>query len=222
MKMGFWELFFETLPGYRSAVVSTVQITVLGIVIGLFIGLFFAFLKVNRLRILNIIADIYITIIRGTPLVVQIFILYFGLVHFVDLGRFLSGGIALGVHNGAYIAEIFRGSIQSIDRGQSEAARSLGMSYTLTMRRIVLPQALRRAIPPLGNQFIIALKDSSLVAFIGFQDLFNRAQRIQSATGMAMESYIIVVIYYLVLVLILSIIVNRIEHYLSKSERGLN
>jgi len=222
MKMGFWELFFETLPGYRSAVVSTVQITVLGIVIGLFIGLFFAFLKVNRLRILNIIADIYITIIRGTPLVVQIFILYFGLVHFVDLGRFLSGGIALGVHNGAYIAEIFRGSIQSIDRGQSEAARSLGMSYTLTMRRIVLPQALRRAIPPLGNQFIIALKDSSLVAFIGFQDLFNRAQRIQSATGMAMESYIIVGIYYLVLVLILSIIVNRIEHYLSKSERGLN
>lgn len=220
--MGFWELFIETMPGYKDAVIATVKITVLGLIIGLFIGLFFAFLKVNRLKVLNIIADIYITIIRGTPLVVQIFILYFGLVHFVDLGRFFSGGIALGVHNGAYIAEIFRGSIQSIDRGQSEAARSLGMSYTLTMRRIVLPQALRRAIPPLGNQFIIALKDSSLVAFIGFQDLFNRAQRIQSATGLAMESYIIVGIYYLVLVLILSIIVNRVEHYLSKSERSLN
>ena len=95
------------------------------------------------------------------------------------------------------------------------------MSYPKTMRRIVLPQALRRAIPPLGNQFIIALKDSSLVAFIGFQDLFNRAQRIQSATGLAMESYIIVGIYYLLLVLVLSIIVNRIERYLSKSERSL-
>lgn len=218
--MTFWELFIKTMPGYKDAVIATVEITVLGLVIGMVIGLFFAFLKVNKLKVLNYVADIYITLIRGTPLVVQIFILYFGLVHFVDLGRFLSGGIALGVHNGAYIAEIFRGSIQSIDRGQSEAARSLGMSYPLTMRRIVLPQALRRAIPPLGNQFIIALKDSSLVAFIGFQDLFNRAQRIQSATGLAMESYIIVGIYYLLLVLVLSIIVNRIERYLSKSERG--
>lgn len=219
--MTFWELFIETMPGYKDAVLATVKITVLGLIIGMIIGLFFAFLKVSKFKLLNFIADVYITIIRGTPLVVQIFILYFGLVHFVDLGRFLSGGIALGVHNGAYIAEIFRGSIQSIDRGQSEAARSLGMSYQLTMRRIVLPQALRRAIPPLGNQFIIALKDSSLVAFIGFQDLFNRAQRIQSATGLAMESYIIVGIYYLLLVLVMSFIVSRIERYLSKSERGL-
>ncbi|MGM8212160.1 amino acid ABC transporter permease [Virgibacillus sp. W0430] len=220
--MTFWELFIETMPGYKDAIIATVKITVLGLIIGLVIGLFFAFLKVSKFKLLNIIADLYITIIRGTPLVVQIFILYFGLVHFVDLGRFLSGGIALGVHNGAYIAEIFRGSIQSIDKGQAEAARSLGMSYRLSMRRIVLPQALRRAIPPLGNQFIIALKDSSLVAFIGFQDLFNRAQRIQSATGLAMESYIIVGIYYLLLVLILSFIVNRIEHRLSRSERGLS
>lgn len=220
--MTFWELFIETLPGYKDAIFATVNITVLGLIIGLLIGLFFAILKVSHLKILNLIADLYITIIRGTPLVVQIFILYFGLVQFVDLGRFLSGGIALGVHNGAYIAEIFRGSIQSIDRGQAEAARSLGMTYRLSMRRIVLPQALRRAIPPLGNQFIIALKDSSLVAFIGFQDLFNRAQRIQSSTGMAMESYIIVGIYYLLLVLILSVIVSWIERQLSKSERGLS
>lgn len=220
--MTFWELLIETIPGYKDAIIATVEITILGLIIGMIVGLFFAFLKVSKLKVLNFIADIYITIIRGTPLVVQIFILYFGLVQFVDLGRFLSGGIALGVHNGAYIAEIFRGSIQSIDRGQSEASRSLGMSYPLMMRRIVLPQALRRAIPPLGNQFIIALKDSSLVAFIGFQDLFNRAQRIQSSTGMAMESYIIVGIYYLLLVLILSFIVSRIERYLSKSERSLS
>jgi len=218
--MTLWELFIETLPGYKDAIFATVNITILGLIIGLVIGLLFAILKVSNYKILHFIADIYITVIRGTPLVVQIFILYFGLVQFVDLGRFLSGGIALGVHNGAYIAEIFRGSIQSIDRGQAEAARSLGMSYRLSMRRIVLPQALRRAIPPLGNQFIIALKDSSLVAFIGFQDLFNRAQRIQSATGLAMESYIIVGIYYLFLVLILSFIVSWIERQLSKSERG--
>lgn len=220
--MSFWELFIETLPGYQDAIMATVKITLLGIVIGIIIGLFFAFLKVSKYKVLQFIADIYINIIRGTPLVVQIFVLYFGLVHFVDLGRFLSGGIALGVHNGAYIAEIFRGSIQSIDRGQSEAARSLGMNYSLAMRRIVLPQALRRAIPPLGNQFIIALKDSSLVAFIGFQELFNRAQRIQSATGLAMESYIIVGIYYLILVLILSLIVNRIERHLARSERRIS
>jgi polar amino acid transport system permease protein len=219
--MSFWELFTETLPGYYDAIFATIQITLLGIVIGVIIGLIFAFMKVSKYKILIFIADLYINIIRGTPLVVQIFVLYFGLVQFIDLGRFLSGGIALGVHNGAYIAEIFRGSIQSVDRGQSEAARSLGMNYGLSMRRIVLPQALRRAIPPLGNQFIIALKDSSLVAFIGFQELFNRAQRIQSSTGMAMESYVIVGIYYLVLVLILTFIVNRVERYLARSERGV-
>lgn len=218
--MSFWDLFIETLPGYYDAIWATIRITFLGIVIGVVIGLIFAFMKISKYKILIIIADLYINIIRGTPLVVQIFVLYFGLVQFVDLGRFLSGGIALGVHNGAYIAEIFRGSIQSVDRGQQEAARSLGMNYSLSMRRIVLPQALRRAIPPLGNQFIIALKDSSLVAFIGFQELFNRAQRIQSSTGMAMESYLIVGIYYLVLVLILTFIVNRVERYLSRSERG--
>lgn len=219
--LGFWELFIETLPGYQSAVLATINITLLGIIIGTAIGLIFALFKVSKFKILQILADIYINIIRGTPLVVQIFVLYFGLVQYVDLGRYLSGAIALGIHNGAYIAEIFRGSIQSIDRGQTEAARSLGMNYYLAMRRIVLPQALRRAIPPLGNQFIIALKDSSLVAFIGFQELFNRAQRIQSSTGLAMESYIIVGIYYLLLVLVLSFFVNRIERYLSKSERGV-
>jgi polar amino acid transport system permease protein len=143
-----------------------------------------------------------------------------GLVQFGIWADFYPGGIALGVHKGAYIAEIFRGSIQSVDRGQSEAARSLGMNYGLSIRRIVLPQALRRSIPPLGKKFIIALKDSSLVAFIGFQELFNRAQRIQSSTGMAMESHLIVCIYSLVLLVILTFIVNRVERYLSRSERG--
>ncbi|VEF46857.1 putative amino acid ABC transporter, permease protein [Bacillus freudenreichii] len=219
--MSFWDLLIQTIPGYMDAVFATVKITLLGLVIGLVIGLFFAFLKVSNLKILNIIADIYIYIIRGTPLIVQIFILYFGLVEFVDLGRLWAGGIALGVHNGAYIAEILRGSIQSIDKGQTEAARSLGMPYGLAMRRIVLPQAFRRALPPLGNQFIIALKDSSLMAFIGFQDLFNRAQRLTSSTGLAMENYIIVGIYYLILVLVLTFLVNRLERRMSKSERGL-
>ncbi|GIN89314.1 cystine transporter permease [Siminovitchia terrae] len=218
--MSFWDLLIQTIPGYMDAVKATVQITLVGLIIGLLIGLFFAFLKVSNIKILSIIADIYIYIIRGTPLIVQIFILYFGLVEVVDLGRLWAGGIALGVHNGAYIAEIFRGSIQSIDKGQTEAARSLGMPSWLAMRRVVLPQAFRRAIPPLGNQLIIALKDSSLVALIGFQDLFNRAQRLTSSTGMAMENYIIVGIYYLVLVLILTFLVNRLEHRLSKSERG--
>src|SRR5690625_5980251 len=104
MLVTFWELFIETMPGYKDAVIATVNITVLGLIIGMLIGLFFAFLKVNKLKVLNIIADIYITIIRGTPLVVQIFILYFGLVHFEDVGRFLSGAITLVVHHGDYIA----------------------------------------------------------------------------------------------------------------------
>src|SRR5699024_10075531 len=158
-EMGFWELFFKTLPGYGDAVINTIEITLVGLLIGLLIGLFFAFLKVSNIKILEIIADIYIYVIRGTPLIVQIFILYFGLVEFVDLGRLLSGGIALGVHNGAYIAEIFRGSIQSIDKGQSEAARSLGMNRSISMPRIVLLRRLRRDMQPFGNPYGLVVKE---------------------------------------------------------------
>jgi polar amino acid transport system permease protein len=168
-------------------------------------------------KILELIADLYIFVVRGTPLIVQIFIFYFGLTS-LQISGFWSVVLGLAFHNGAYIAEIFRGAIQSIDKGQTEAGRSLGMSLGLTMRRVILPQAFRRALPPLGNQFIIALKDSSLASFIGMYELFSVATTLGSQNFDSMTYLLIVAVYYLVLVLFFSIIVNTIEKRMSISD----
>ena len=131
---------------------------------------------------------------------------------------FWAGAIALAIHNGAYITEIFRGSIQSVDRGQMEAARSLGMPYPLAMRRIVLPQAFRQSIPPLGNQFIIGLKDSSLVAYVGLSELWGSGLSIAAGNFQQLDTYIIVGLYYLVLVLLFTYLVNLLEKRLQRKE----
>jgi len=154
--------------------------------------------------------------VRGTPLIVQIFILYFGLTNLVRIPAFWAASLALAVHNGAYIAEIFRGAIQSIDRGQMEAGLSLGMTPTLAYRRVILPQAGLRALPPLGNQFIIALKDSSLAAFISMNELFNVATTQGSNDFDQMTYLLVVAVYYLVLVLVLSLAVQRLERRLGQ------
>ncbi len=195
----------------------TFQLTFVSILIAIVIGLFFAFLKISRIKPLEILADLYIFVVRGTPLIVQIFIFYFGLTA-LNISDFWSVVLGLAFHNGAYIAEIFRGAIQSIDRGQMEAGRSLGMSQGLSMRRIILPQAFRRALPPLGNQFIIALKDSSLASFIGMFELFSVATTLGSNNFDYMTYLLVVAIYYLVLVLVFSTIVNIIEKRMSVSD----
>jgi polar amino acid transport system permease protein len=195
----------------------TFQLTIVSIFIAIFIGLFFAFFKISKIKVLEWIADIYIFLVRGTPLVVQIFVFYFGLTS-LNISQFWSVILGLAFHNGAYIAEIFRGAIQSIDKGQMEAGRSLGMSVRLTMRRIILPQAFRRALPPLGNQFIIALKDSSLASFIGMYELFNVATTYGSNTYDYMTFLLIVAVYYLALVLFFSVLVRSIEKRMSSSD----
>ncbi|GAA0433682.1 amino acid ABC transporter permease [Lentibacillus halophilus] len=214
--------FFDVLTGsfdlFLNGLLLTVELTFVSLVVALVIGLFFSLLKISNSKILEWIADIYIWAVRGTPLIVQIFILYYGLTAFVELSAFTAGTAALAFHNGAYIAEIFRGSIQSIDNGQSEAGNSLGMSRMLTMRRIILPQAFRRAVPPLGNQFIIALKDSSLISFIGMQELFGVANTQGSNNFDFLTFYVVVAIYYLFVVLILTLIVNRIEKKMSTGD----
>ncbi|MDM5197899.1 amino acid ABC transporter permease [Fictibacillus enclensis] len=188
----------------------TLQITVVSVLIGTIVGLLFAFFKLSNSKILNWIANVYIAIIRGTPLIVQIFFFYFGLAE-LGISSYWCATLGLALHNSAYIAEIFRGSIQSINKGQLEAGRSLGMSTALAMRRIVLPQAFRRALPPLGNQFIIGLKDSSLAAFISSSELFNVATTQGSRTFEEMTYLLIVAIYYLVLVLLFTLLVNKLE-----------
>ncbi|WP_168412954.1 amino acid ABC transporter permease [Bacillus salacetis] len=215
--MTLFETFLDTYDVFLRGMWITFQLTVISVFIAIFIGLFFAFLKISKVKILEIIADIYIFVVRGTPLIVQIFIFYFGLTA-LQISDFWSVVLGLAFHNGAYIAEIFRGTIQSIDKGQMEAGRSLGMSSGLTMRRIILPQAFRRALPPLGNQFIIALKDSSLASFIGMFELFSVATTLGSNNFDYMTYLLIVAVYYLVLVLIFSLLVNFVEKRMSLGE----
>ncbi|MHB1042800.1 MAG: amino acid ABC transporter permease [Eubacteriales bacterium] len=210
--------FFIDLVAYGPFFLRAMQVTLLltaaSMAIGMGIGLFLALLKISKRPYLNRFSDLYIGLIRGTPLIVQIFFVYYGMVSLIDFGQFWSASIALAVHSGAYIAEIFRGGIQSIDRGQMEAARSLGMNYPLAMRRIILPQAFKRVIPPLGNQFIIGLKDSSLAAFIAMDELFHLAQRFAASTFRSMEFYVMGGLYYLVLVVIFTLMVNALERRL--------
>ncbi|MDO7485502.1 amino acid ABC transporter permease [Peribacillus frigoritolerans] len=197
----------------------TLELTVVSILVGIVIGLLFALLKISNIKILTWISDTYVFLVRGTPLIVQIFILYFGISNLFLLPDFWAASLALAFHNGAYISEILRGTIQSIDKGQMEAGRSLGMSNSLTLRRIILPQAFRRALPPLGNQFIIGLKDSSLAAFISMNELFNVATTLGSNNFDEMTYLLIVAVYYLILVAFLTIIVNLFEKKLSISDR---
>ncbi len=215
--MDWLNKFIGSYPVFLEGMLLTFQLTVVAILIGVFVGLFFAFLKISGVKILEWIADLYIFLVRGTPLIVQIFVFYYGLTA-VNMSQFWAVVLGLAFHNGAYIAEIFRGAIQSIDKGQMEAGRSLGMTKALTYRRIILPQALRRAMPPLGNQFIIAIKDSSLAAFIGMYELFNVATTYGSNSFDYLSYLLIVAVYYLILVFIFTMLVRYIEKRMSLSD----
>ncbi|ALC91353.1 cystine transporter permease [Bacillus sp. FJAT-18017] len=215
----FFNTLLESSDLFLDAMLLTLKLTAVSVLFGIIIGLFFALLKISNVKILSYISDAYVFLIRGTPLIVQIFILYFGFSGMFLIPDFWAAALALAFHNGAYIAEIFRGTIQGVDKGQLEAGRSLGMSKALTMRRIILPQAFRRALPPLGNQFIIGLKDSSLAAFISMNELFNVATTLGSNNFDEMTYLLIVAVYYLILVALLTFIVNRFEKRMSVSDR---
>ncbi|MFX3673593.1 MAG: amino acid ABC transporter permease [Paenisporosarcina sp.] len=210
-----YEVFMRTYPGFLEATLITLQITAVALVLGTLLGLIFALMKISRSKLLQTIANFYITIIRGTPLIVQIMFLYFGITSLIVLSGFWAGAIALGIHNGAYIAEIFRGAIQGIDKGQREASSSLGMTRAQSMRRIIFPQALKRSIPPLGNQFIITLKDSSLVYIISVPELFAMANREAAQSFQSLETYLVVGVYYLVLVMIFTYLLKLYENKLN-------
>lgn len=218
MELPFISQITHYFPFFLPAAWMTVKITISGIIIGLAIGFPVAFGKLSKYKLFSTPAKIYIGIIRGTPLLLQIFAVYFGLVHIVSLKPFPSAALALGVHNGAYIAEIIRGAVQSIDKGQMEAARALGMTHFQAMWRIILPQALRRSLPPLGNQFIIALKDSSLASTITIRELILTARQLASSNFLMMEMLTIAAIFYLILTGLLTVVVNRLEKRLAVSD----
>ena len=153
--------------------------------------------------------------IRGTPLLVQLFIWFFGLPHFgINLPAFVCGVVGMGIYSGAYVSEIVRGAIQSIDRGQMEAARSLGMSYRTAMREIVVPQAVVRMIPPLGNEFIALIKNSSLVSLLTIADLMHEGQKIISVSYRSLETYLAIALVYFVLTNLTGLALRRVERKL--------
>lgn len=204
-------------PFFIPAALMTLKVTILGILVGVTLGLVTAFARISEKKILNIPARLYIYLVRGTPLLLQLLFLYYGLRSILNLGAITSAVAALGIHNGAYIAEIFRGAICSIAVGQMEAARSLGMTYYKAMRRIILPQAFKRAIPPLDNQFIIALKDSSLASAITINELLLKAQQMASSNFYMMEMLTIAALFYLFYTTIFTWIFNIIERKLAVS-----
>lgn len=214
-----FSIVFEKFPIFLPAAIETLKITAASILFGVVIGLVVAFGRISKLKLFYYPSTLYVTVIRGTPILLQLFIVYYGMVNLVKLDQFPSAVIAFGTHNGAYIAEIFRGAIKSIDIGQMEAARSLGMTKFQAMRRIVLPQALKRAVPPLGNQFIIATKDSSLASTIAVRELLLKSQQLGSSTFRSMEYLLIAGIYYLIMTTVLGLLVHKLERKLAVSDR---
>ena len=205
---------------FWPAALMTLEVTVLGILVGMTLGIVFALMRLSHLWILQWPARAYIWIVRGTPLLLQLLMIYFGLVNFIRFDDFPAAFIALGIHNGAYIAEIFRGAIQSIDVGQREAGVSLGMTRTKVMRRIIFPQAFKRALPPLSNQFIIALKDSSLASSIAIPELLLKAKQLGSSNFMMLEALAIAAIFYLIMTSLLTIGTGLIERRLKVGGRS--
>jgi polar amino acid transport system permease protein len=220
---------------FFRALYTTVYIAVIAQVMGVVLGLFAALMRASKVWPLRLVSGIYVLIFRGTPLLVQIFFVYYGanqllgftlIPNSLNLGLFsldgavVAGILALGINEGAYMREIIRAGIDSIDRGQMEAAKSLGMRYRLAMRRIILPQAARVIVPPLGNEFNNMLKTTSLVFTIGVYEMFADAEIHYSQTFQPVEYFLAVAFWYLVLTGVWSVIQAQIERKLAASERA--
>lgn len=218
-----WSVAIDSMPFLLQGAKVTIYFTIISCFFGLILGLIFALGRMAKFAPIKYFSVAYIDFFRGTPLLVQIFLIYFGLPQLFSSGvpdnyEYIAGGIALSLNCGAYTAEIIRSGIQSIDYGQGEAARSLGMSHYQAMRYIILPQAFKVVIPPLGNEFIIMLKDSSLLAIISIQDLMYSGRIVAGRTYQPLPLFIMVALIYLIMTLFLSMVLNNIEKRLAKSD----
>lgn len=212
--MGFFEVIFgdgRWLYLWHGLEITLV-LTVYSLIIGAIIGVIIALLRVSPIKIFNFIAKIYVDIIRGTPLLVQLLIMYyvvFGSYQFMP--KLLVAAIAFGINSGAYIAEIIRGGIESIDSGQMEAARSLGLNYSQAMRLVILPQAFKNSLPALISEFIALLKETSVVGWIGLNDIMRGADNIRFQTATAFQSLFAAALMYLTLTAIFTKIMSGVE-----------
>lgn len=202
---------------------NTLRITFFAVLIGILLGFLIAVVrstydKTHKLGILNALCKVYLTVIRGTPVLVQLLIIYFVVFGSVKIDKTLVAVIAFGINSGAYVAEIFRSGIMSIDNGQFEAGRSLGFNYPQTMFYIVMPQAFKNVLPALGNEFIGLLKETSVAGYIAIQDLTKGADIIRSRTYSAFMPLIAAALIYLVLVMVFTFFVQKLERRLRNSD----
>ncbi len=196
----------------------TIKISLLAVIIGIAIGLVIAFCALSKNKVLNLIGKVYTDVIRGTPSVTQLMIIYFVVFATVDLEKWIIAAIAFGINSGAYVSEIIRAGILSIDKGQTEAGRSLGLNAMQTMVSIVIPQAVKNIFPALCNEFIVLIKETAIVGYIGLVDIQKAGDLIKSATFEAFMPLIATAIIYFVLIKTLTLALARVEKALRKSD----
>ncbi|MEJ8554366.1 amino acid ABC transporter permease [Tepidibacter sp. Z1-5] len=198
---------------------NTVLLSICSVFIGVILGLFVSLMKLSKNKVLNIISSVYIEILRGTPILVQLFIVYYGLPTLgIDMPPFVAGIIALSINSSAYVAEIVRAGIQAVDKGQMEAARSLGMSNRMAMRYIIIPQGLKNILPALGNEFIVLIKESSIVMVVGIPEVMYNTNIVRGNTFQPFEPLIVAAIIYFILTFTLSKFMNKIERGMAVSD----
>ena len=229
-----WETFWSDMstPYWTELLIkgiqNTIKVAIIGFILGIIIGTIIAVVKVapkykRTIRVLNKICDIYIAIFRGTPMVVQLLISYYVLIPMLGVKgvEALNVGIVVfGMNSGAYIAEIMRGGINSVDKGQMEAGRSVGLSYSVTMLKIVIPQAIKNILPTLGNEFITLIKETSVLSFITVYDLYTVLSTLGAENYEKVIPFLVMAVIYIVMVLIITLIIKLIEKFLAKSDRN--
>ena len=208
-----WAAAFRSIPHLLPGIPWTLLISFGGLAIGFVIGIVFGLMRISPSRLMRWPAILYIEVFRGTPILVQVLFIFYGLPQLLGspINALTAGIAAIAVNSGAYISEVVRGGVQSIERGQREASLSLGLSRTQAFRYVIWPQALRRMIPPLGNQAIISIKDTSLFSVIGVGELVRQGQIYIATTFTAMEVYLMVALLYLAITWTLSILLRQLE-----------
>ena len=214
------EILIKYSSYFITGLKSTLGLSIISVLIGIVIGSLLALMKLSKHKTLKWIAAVYIEVVRGTPMITQLFIVYFGsyVLFGLDMNPFIAGIIAVSLNSGAYVAEIIRSGIQSIDKGQMEAGRSLGMTQSMTMKEIIMPQAVKNILPALCNEFITVIKETSIVSVIGVTDLMYNVNIVRGISVRPLEPLLIAAVIYFILTFGLSKAVNILEGKMKQSD----
>ena len=212
------ELIIKYWPLFLEGATTTVLLSFFSVIVGVGCGTLMALARLSSNKFLSKAAKVYIDIIRGTPLLVQLYLVYFGLATVLDLNDFVSGVIAVSVNTTAYIAEIIRSGIQSVDKGQMEAARSMGMPKRMAMRQIILPQAMKNILPAIGNEFATLIKETSIVSLIGIHDLMYSSDTVRGATFTVFIPLLMTAFLYFVMTTTIAFFMDTLERKLQASD----